>query len=48
MPEDLEPAIGELAARVLAQVQVLELRHARQVQQALVGELARAAERERW
>jgi hypothetical protein len=45
MPEDLQSAIGELATGILAQVQVLQLRHARQVQQAVVAKLPRAAER---
>ncbi len=46
MPEDLQSAISELATGILAQVQVLQLRHARQVQQAVVAKLPRAAESE--
>ena len=46
MPEDFQSPIRELATRVLAQVQVLQLWHARQVPQSVVGELPRAAERE--
>jgi hypothetical protein len=43
MTEHLQSAIGELAAGVLVQLQVLQLRHPRKLQQAIVGEFARPA-----
>ena len=46
MAKHLQAAVGQLAAGILAQVQILELRHAGQVQQAIVGELARSAQAE--
>ena len=39
MPEYFEPAVGEPAAGVLAEIQMLQLRHAGQVLQARIGEL---------
>src|SRR5688572_10394845 len=47
MAEHVKTAIGEATARVLAQAQVLQLRHARQLLQTLVRQLPRATEVER-
>ena len=44
MAQYLEPAIGEFAAGILAEVQVLELGHPRELQQAVIAEFARPAE----
>lgn len=38
MAQNLEPAIGDPAARAFAQIELLELRHARQVPKAVIGE----------
>ena len=44
--QNFETAIGKLAAGELAQIQVFQLRHAGEVQQAVVREFARPAEAE--
>jgi hypothetical protein len=44
MAQDLQAAVGLLAARILAQVEVLELRHPREMQQTVVRELARPSQ----
>ena len=47
VPEHLEAAIRQPPAGILAEIELLQLRHARQVQQAVVGELPRSTERQR-
>ncbi|MBI3684459.1 MAG: hypothetical protein HY235_29135 [Acidobacteria bacterium] len=41
MAHNLQTAVCKLAARVLAQIEMLQLRHASQVLQAIIGELPR-------
>src|SRR5436190_2066997 len=44
MLQNFEPTICQTTTGVLVQIQMLQLWHARQVQQAVIGELSRAAE----
>ena len=44
MPENFQAAVSELATGILAQVQLLELRHAGEMQQAVVRQFARPSQ----
>ena len=48
MAQAPEPAIGELAAGILVQIQMLQLRHPGQMQQTVVGEFPRPAQDSGW